>query len=297
LGLSNRAQTAPLHPNTASSPPEPSLIDPHPDNAKKPEVIDVQEPQDVQEQELNSFAEDPFLPFDNLPEEKHNVLTFRALFIGLCAGALVNASNVFLGLKSGWTFGASLFGAIIGFGVLSGCSRLLSENFPILGGKFGPRENNIVQTAATASGGMSNVFVSAFPAMYQLGLLSKTPREDYWKLVAITAAGGYFGLFFATPLRKFFIIYVARELRLIFPTPMATAMTIRSMHDSVTGAFVGKMKLRGLLYSFAGAFTLRVVSQYAPGILWEWHPFTWFYIWGHYDSKSQKFKRRTRIRC
>jgi uncharacterized oligopeptide transporter (OPT) family protein len=94
---------------------------------------------------------------------------------------------------------ANLFGAIVGFGILSICSKSLSANFPILGGSFGPRENNIVQTAATAAGGMSNVFVSAFPAMYQLGLLSKNPADDYWKIVAITAVGGYFGLFFATP--------------------------------------------------------------------------------------------------
>jgi OPT oligopeptide transporter protein len=85
--------------------------------------------------------------------------------------------------------------------------------------------------------------------------------------------------------RKFFIIYVARELNLIFPTPTATAMTIRSMHDAVTGEAVGKSKLRGLMWAFGGAFIQRIVSQYAPGILWEWHPFTWFYVWGHYSSK------------
>ena len=35
---------------------------------------------------------------------------FSALFVGLCCGALVNASNVYLGLKTGWTFTANLFG-------------------------------------------------------------------------------------------------------------------------------------------------------------------------------------------
>jgi hypothetical protein len=77
-------------------------------------------------------------------------------------------------------------------------SKVLPENFPLLGGKFGPRENNICQTAAMASGGMSSVFISAFPAMYQLNLMD-TPRNDYWKIVALTAVSGYFGYFFATP--------------------------------------------------------------------------------------------------
>jgi uncharacterized oligopeptide transporter (OPT) family protein len=87
--------------------------------------------------------------------------------------------------------------SIVGFTVL----KSSSTRFPPtswLGGSFGPQENNIVQTAATAAGGLSNVFVSAFPAMYQLNLLS-TPGKDFWKIVSLTAVGGYFGLFFATP--------------------------------------------------------------------------------------------------
>lgn len=119
---------------------------------------------------------------------------------------------------------------------------------------------------------------SGIPALYQLELLS-TPQEDFWRLVSLTIVGGYFGFFFATPLRKFFIIYVARELKLVFPTPSATAMTIRSMHAAATGEAMAKLKMRALSISFSAAFLLRVVSQYAPGILWDWHFFTWFFIW------------------
>lgn len=126
-----------------------------------------------------------------------------------------------------------------------------------------------------ASGGMSSVFVSAWPAMYQLGLL-RNPSDDYWRMVTLTAVGGYFGLTFATPLRKFFVIHVARELRLIFPSFSATAMTIRSMHLATTGEAMAKLKMRALSIAFAVACILRVVSQYAIGILWDWHIFTWF---------------------
>jgi hypothetical protein len=49
-----------------------------------------------------------------------------------------------------------------------------------------------------ASGGLSSVFVSAFPALYQLELLD-TPKADFWKIVSLTAVSGYFGFFFATP--------------------------------------------------------------------------------------------------
>ena len=88
--------------------------------------------------------------------------------------------------------------AIAGFAVVKFFSKTFGENFPILGGSFGPRENNIVQTAAMASGGLSGVFISAFPALYQLNLLD-TPKNDFWKIVSLTVVGGYFGFFFATP--------------------------------------------------------------------------------------------------
>ncbi|USW50572.1 Putative oligopeptide transporter, OPT superfamily [Septoria linicola] len=228
---------------------------------------------------------DPFTPFDDLPEERHFIVTIRSILVGVICGALVNASNVYLGLKTGWTFGASLFGAIIGFAVLKPLGRKLPESFPIFGGEFGPRENNIVQTAATAAGGLSSVFISGIPALYQLELLS-TPKEDFPRLITLTLVGGYFGFLMSTPLRKFFIIYVARELKLIFPTPSATAMTIRAMHMASTGEAIAKLKMRALSYAFSGAIILRVASQYATGILWDWHIFTWFYIWGNYNNAA-----------
>jgi uncharacterized oligopeptide transporter (OPT) family protein len=192
---------------------------------------------------------------------------------------------VYLGLKTGWTFGASLFGAIIGFAVLKPLGRALPEKFPIFGGDFGPRENNIVQTVATAAGGLSSVFISGIPALYQLHLL-ETPKEDFSRLITLTIVGAYFGFAASTPLRKFFIIYVARELKLIFPTPAATAMTIRAMHLAATGETIAKLKMRALGIAFSLALVLRVVSQYAIGILWDWHFFTWIYIWQGYSGNA-----------
>ncbi|KAH0354266.1 oligopeptide transporter, partial [Aureobasidium melanogenum] len=250
-------------------------------NEKDPNLVKAEEDTDYDE----GTIADPFEPYNDLPEERHWVVTFRAMLIGCICGALVNASNIYLGLKTGWTFGASLFGAIIGFAVLKPLAKALPENFPILGGSFGPRENNIVQTAATAAGGLGSVMVSGIPALYQLKLLS-TPKEDFGRLISLTIVGAYFGFAFATPLRKFFIIYVARELNLIFPTPSACALTIRSMHAAATGEAIAKLKMKALSYSFIGALLLRVVSQYAIGILWDWHIFTWFFIWGNYKNSA-----------
>ena len=119
------------------------------DDPEKSQAVDVSSEESAED----NFAKDPFTPFNDLPEERDWVLTARAIIIGLCCGTIVNASNVYLGLKSGWTFGANLFGAIAGFAIIKSCSNMFAENFPILGGNFGPKENNIVQTAAAASGG------------------------------------------------------------------------------------------------------------------------------------------------
>lgn len=166
----------------------------------------------------DSFINDPFSPFDALPEENENILTLRAIAVGVACGALVNASNIYLGLKSGSTMSANLFAvkisllltmycgltargeqSILGFALLKKCPEFL-KGLPFLGSDFGPRENNIVQTAVTAAGGMSNLFNSAFPAMYQLGLL-ESPAKDFWRLVTLTVVGGYFGLLVAAPRR------------------------------------------------------------------------------------------------
>jgi hypothetical protein len=48
---------------------------------------------------------DPFTPFEDLPDERRIIVTIRAMLVGSICGALVNASNIYLGLKTGWTFG------------------------------------------------------------------------------------------------------------------------------------------------------------------------------------------------
>lgn len=176
-----------------------------------------------------------------------------------------------------------MMGAIFGYGFIIILVKL-APGVPYIGQTFGPQENSIIQAAATGAGGMSGVFVAGLPAMYRLELLSDDPKSDFPRILTITFVCALFGLFAAVPLRKFFIINVARELNLVFPTPTATAMTIRSMHAVGSGADDAMKKIKALGYSFLGAFVQIVISQYADGILHNWHPFTWFYIWSGYKT-------------
>lgn len=72
---------------------------------------------------------------------------------------------------------------------------------------------------------------------------------------------------------------MARELKLLFPTPTAVALTIRSMHAGAAGAREAISKLKALSLAFTAALIQRVASYYAIGILYDWHPFTWIHIW------------------
>jgi OPT family oligopeptide transporter len=254
-------------------------------NEKAPSVeVDLRSESDVPDETITDLFTS-FPPIKGVAVEE-NPLTVRAVVIGIILGSLVNASNVYLGLKTGFTFPATLFGAIFGYGIISMLSKLL-PHVPILGGTFGPQENSIVQAAASGAGGLSGMFVAGLPAMYRLGLLSDDPKSDFGRILTITVVCAFFGLFAAVPLRKFFILNVARELKLVFPTPVATAMAIRSMHAVGSGAAEAVKKIKAMGYSFLGAMIHIVVSQYADGILHNWHPFTWFYIWSGYKNKAQ----------
>lgn len=120
-----------------------------------------------------------------------------------------------------------------------------------------------MQSAATSAGGIGILFVSAIPAMYRLNLLSEFPKQDVGKLIAITVCAGFFGVFFVIPLRKYYIV----NQKLTFPTPAATAITIRALHNSRTGAIAARKKSLALLVSFLAVFVYKVMTGYAPGLV------------------------------
>lgn len=113
------------------------------DADKKTYSVDVNDRRDHEEFDDPHEVLDnkfPFPPMKGLPEEDHQI-TFRAILIGCCLGAVVSASNIYLGLKTGWTFGASLFGSILGFAILKPISKVAPRYLG--GGYFGPKVRTI----------------------------------------------------------------------------------------------------------------------------------------------------------
>lgn len=74
-------------------------------------------------------------------------------------------------------------------------------------------------------------------------------------------------MFFAIPLRKLYIL----KQKLAFPSGVAAAFTIRSMHAGKNAEANARKKTWALVIAFCVAITWRCVSEYAPGLLWDWH--------------------------
>lgn len=75
------------------------------------------------------------------------------------------------------------------------------------------------------------------------------------------------------PLRRLYIL----KLKLTFPSAVAAAYTIRSLHVGRNAAVTARKKTLALIASFLLAVLWRITSQYAPGIMWDWHIGWWFY--------------------
>ncbi|KAG1733730.1 OPT oligopeptide transporter protein-domain-containing protein [Suillus lakei] len=211
-------------------------------------------------------TDDPFPESPDDPVEDRQ-LTVRAVLIGCILGGVIAASNIYIGLKTGLAFSSSLFGAILGYAIL----KPLSKFAPTVlgGGYFGPKENNICQSAATSAGSLGLIFTTGIPAAYQLGLLGAQPKDDIGRLFTFSICCAFFGLSFSQPLRKFYIL----KLKLVFPLGVAAAHTIQSLHVGRNAEVVAGKKTRALIYAFIGAVLLRIVSEFAPGLLWDWHIF------------------------
>ncbi|KAJ9085043.1 hypothetical protein DSO57_1017734 [Entomophthora muscae] len=182
--------------------------------------------------------------------------TWRSAIIGSLLGCVVASSNMYLGLKIGWIFPAGLFGAILGFAILKAVSTLPRV---LGGGPFGMKENCSVQTAATAAGGLSVGFISGIPAMFRLGLMP--PLEECWaRFYLWTVAAAFYGMCFAVPLRRYYII----KQKLVFPSATAAALTIRSLHTCDNED--SKRQTRWIIWSFLLSTVYKIISYFVPVI-------------------------------
>jgi len=134
-------------------------------------------------------------------------LTTRGLVLGSAICLVFTAANVYLGLKVGLTFASSIPAAVISMAVLSLFS---GSNI---------RENNIVQTVASAAGAMASI-IFVLPGLVIVGWWTGFP---FWISFLVCASGGILGVLFTIPLRR--ALVVAADLP--YPEGVAAAEVLK----------------------------------------------------------------------
>lgn len=169
---------------------------------------------DSREIELNWFRN--VYQGDDMPQ-----LTLRAVIMGSFLGAFMSLSNLYVGLKTGWSLGVAITACILSFAIY----RTLVTVFPkFFRTEMSLLENNCMQSTASSAGySTGGTMVSAISAY----LLVTGHRIPWPVLVLWTFFLAVLGVFMAIPMKRQMI----NIEQLKFPTGIAAAETLRSLHS------------------------------------------------------------------
>jgi OPT family oligopeptide transporter len=211
----------------------------------------------------NSTPDSPTSKPDPFDDWYHNVyqphvrqLSVRSIVTGMLIGGVMSISNLYVGLKTGWGLGVTITASIIAYAVFQFLERIVpawrDDPFTIL-------ENYTMSSAASAAGYMSSAgLVTAIPALYM-----STGRElGAVEMMTWLGAVSMLGVFMAIPMKRQMI----DEEKLPFPSGIATAETLKTMHAEGDGAM---QKAQSLMWGGAiGA----IVAFWREGVpaLGEW---------------------------
>lgn len=184
--------------------------------------------------------------FENVYQGDHvKQLTARAVIMGMLLGMIMACSNVYIGLKAGWSMGVTITSAVLAFTIFQAVSGTIgpllvkAHKLPAVGGFFrwlwpenhySILENNCLQSTAGAAGSMtSGGLVNAIPALMMLSAASipaDFATRCLWLIpwVMIICA---LGVFLAVPTKRQMINIEG----LRFPTGTAAAATLRALHE------------------------------------------------------------------
>ncbi|MDU1462332.1 MAG: oligopeptide transporter, OPT family [Corynebacterium sp.] len=173
----------------------------------------------------------------SLPE-----LTLRGIIIGGLITLIFTAANVYLGLKVGLTFATSIPAAVISMAVLR---RFKGHNI---------KENNIVQTIASAAGTLSAI-IFVLPGLVMVG---------YWQgfgflqTAGVCIIGGVLGVMYSIPLRR--ALVTGSDLP--YPEGVAAAEVLKVGDESASGTS-HEENAKGLRVIVAGGITSAVMALLA----------------------------------
>jgi uncharacterized oligopeptide transporter (OPT) family protein len=146
-------------------------------------------------------------------------LSVRAVMTGALLGIVLTPSNVYAGLKIGWSFNMSIIALLVGFGVWQAAARRFKGLPP-----WTLHESNINQTVASAAASIiSGGLVAPIPAFTLL-----TGRQlDAIPMMAWVFSVSFLGIWIAWYLRPTLL----NDKALKFPEGMATLETLQHIYN------------------------------------------------------------------
>jgi len=176
---------------------------------------------------------------DDVPQ-----LTFRAVIVGSALGFLLAFTNLYVGLKTGWSLGVAITACILAYALWNGLMTMGIAKSPLT-----ILETNCMQSTASAAGyGTGSTIISAIAALLMLSATPDNPAGHHLPITVLlvwTFVLAVFGTVIAIPMKRNMI---NRE-RLKFPSGTAAAVTLQSLYSR---GEVAMRKARSLLV--AGVF-------------------------------------------
>ena len=173
-------------------------------------------------------------------------LTCRALITGMAIGAVLTPTNIYSGLKIGWSFNLSITALLIAFVFWRPVARLL--RLP----PWELHESNINQTAASAAASIiSGGLVAPIPAYLLLtgDTLALAPLTAW--VFSVSFLGVWVAWFLRAPM--------VGNPHLRYPVGIATAETLRDMFEHGREAL---LRFWAMLASLVGAAVFKLGSVY-----------------------------------
>jgi len=155
---------------------------------------------------------------DNVYRGDMPQLTLRSAVTGALIGSILSLTNLYVGIKTGWTLGVGITSVILSFAAF----RILSKIG--IGKEITVLENNAMQSIATSAGYMTAPLISSIPA-YMMVTGKVVPMWHVYFWIVVLAI---LGALFAFPLKKRYI----NDEQLPFPEGYAAGVVMDGLHNS-----------------------------------------------------------------
>lgn len=160
-------------------------------------------------------------------------LTIRSALTGMILGGILSLTNLYIGIKTGWTLGVGISSVILSYAFFKMLQKLK------LGSEMTILENNAMQSIATSAGYMTAPMMASIPA-YMMVTGEVIPMyQTFWWIVVLSLLG----VLFAFPLKRRFI----NDEQMPFPEGYAAGVVLDSLHDDEgkEGMFKAKLMIIG----------------------------------------------------